>query len=369
MAQTFAARDPEPYGLDGAMEFPPHKLSENLPGRATPDAYSSSFSGRVISYDDFVLTSLDEDPQDFSLIKTAVPSWDNDCRRPNRGLTLEGISPKKYEKWLQELLLRAMERPIDGTPIVAINAWNEWAESAYLEPDVFYGASFLNATARALRSSILDYAARLEQHETLRPAERVSVILPNYNHEKFIAEHIQTILDQNRSPDEIIFLDDCSSDNSVSLARQVLETSTIPFRIVLNDKNSGGVFKQWIKGLSLANHSLVWVAETDDSAHRDFLKNLLPIFKDGSVTAAFGRISCITPDGEPRFDLDGYFDGFKLSWKESKTVTAFQAFRETLRYAMLAQRFRSRLSQAPFTRGRNLPFVHINSPATGTSML
>ncbi len=35
------------------MEFPPHKLSDNLPGRPTPDAYSSDFTGRVIDYDEF----------------------------------------------------------------------------------------------------------------------------------------------------------------------------------------------------------------------------------------------------------------------------------------------------------------------------
>ena len=154
MAQTFGDRDPRPHGLDGAIEFPPHKLSDELPGRPTPDAYSSDFAGRVIAYDDFVKTSLDEDDPDFPLIKTIVPSWDNDARRPNRGLTLEDSTPIKYQNWLFELLTRAIDAPIFGTPIVAINAWNEWAESAYLEPDVHLGAANLNATARAYVSAL-----------------------------------------------------------------------------------------------------------------------------------------------------------------------------------------------------------------------
>ena len=73
--------------------------------------------------------------------------------RAARGLTFEGVSPSKYQAWLHRLIRRALERPVFGTPIVAINAWNEWAEAAYLEPDVYYGASFLNATARALASA------------------------------------------------------------------------------------------------------------------------------------------------------------------------------------------------------------------------
>ncbi|MBB4198752.1 glycosyltransferase involved in cell wall biosynthesis [Rhodoblastus sphagnicola] len=329
MAQTFGETDPSIHGLDGALEFPPHKLSNHLPGRPTPDAYSAEFAGRVIAYDDFAKASLEEDePEDYPLIKTIVPSWDNDCRRPNRGLTLEGIAPKKYEKWLTELVNRAIDTPIHGTPIVAINAWNEWAESAYLEPDVHYGAAFLNATARAYVSAVNARARRAPQEEVgfgARP--RVSVIFPNYNHSRFLPERLGSVLDQTLQPDEIIFLDDCSSDDSVEVARKILGRSPIPHQIVVNEKNSGGVFRQWLKGLSLAKYDLIWVAETDDSADRRFLSNILPAFARDDVMAAFGRITCIDPDGAPRKDLDGYFDAMEnFSWGVSCVVPAFKAF-------------------------------------------
>jgi hypothetical protein len=152
MAQTFGERDPRLYDLEGALEFPPHKLLDRVldKARSKADAYSDRFLGTVIRYDDFARASLQENEENFPLIKTAVPSWDNEARAPNAAyLTLEALSPRKYEAWLTELIRRAIDGPIFGTPIVAINAWNEWAEGAYLEPDVYYGASFLNATARA----------------------------------------------------------------------------------------------------------------------------------------------------------------------------------------------------------------------------
>lgn len=154
MAQTFQRDDPRPYGLDGAMEFPPHKLGSRLNPREVLDAYSSEFAGRVMSYDDLIETSLAEPPTAYPLIKTIIPSWDNEARRPNRSVIFEGSTPPKYEAWLQALVERAMEQPVHGASIVAINAWNEWAEGAYLEPDVHYGAAYLNATARALNAAV-----------------------------------------------------------------------------------------------------------------------------------------------------------------------------------------------------------------------
>ena len=115
------------------------------------------------------------------------------------------------------------------------------------------------------------------------------------------------MLNQTVLPNEIIFLDDCSSDDSIEVATALLAKSRIPYRIVVNKKNSGGVFRQWMKGLSLARHELIWVAETDDSVDHRFLSNILPAFAREDVMAAFGRITCIDKDGAPRGDLDNYF--------------------------------------------------------------
>lgn len=329
MAQTFGARDPEVFGLDGAMEFPPHKLSDNLPGRPTPDAYSAEFTGRVIDYDEFCDASLKELPQAFPLIKTVVPSWDNDSRRPNRGLSLEHTSPKKYQRWLQTLLERAIAKPIFGRPMVAINAWNEWAEGAYLEPDLHYGAAYLNATARAINQATrsvrpMRKVARSSQSLALP----ITVILPNYNHERFLKDRIGSVLAQTHRPDEIIFLDDCSSDGSVALAEELLSASEIPYRIVRNEQNSGGVFRQWLMGLELARNNLIWIAETDDSAHPEFLARLVPYLARDEIAGAFGHIRCIDESGQALHDLDSYFDNLvNFSWDDACVVPAHRAFK------------------------------------------
>lgn len=143
--------DPTSYGLDGAVEFPPHKLSQET-ARINEDLelFDSDFSATVHAYEDLAETSLKLPVPDYPLIKTIVPGWDNDPRREGKGLVVHGATPEKYQDWLEKLIAYTKRHPFYGQQILCVNAWNEWAEGAYLEPDVHAGAAFLNATARAL---------------------------------------------------------------------------------------------------------------------------------------------------------------------------------------------------------------------------
>jgi glycosyltransferase involved in cell wall biosynthesis len=157
MGQTFKALDPAAFGMDGAIEFPPHKLTQDMTSINTSLQYLDiEFEGKAYRYDDVVRVSLDEPKPLYPLIKTAVPSWDNDARRQGNGLVLTDSTPQKYQAWLSELVDRAVQNPFFGEPIVCVNAWNEWCEAAYLEPDLHYGSAYLNATGRALAGRSLE---------------------------------------------------------------------------------------------------------------------------------------------------------------------------------------------------------------------
>ncbi len=151
MAQCFKDNDPRRHGLDGAVEFPPHKLAQDMPNiNDAVETFDADFDGDILPYEDIVAASLGELAPDFPLIKTVSPGWDNDARRQGSGLTIHGSTPAKYERWLSELVARARRKPFFGEPLVCVNAWNEWAEGAYLEPDLHFGSAYLNATARAV---------------------------------------------------------------------------------------------------------------------------------------------------------------------------------------------------------------------------
>jgi hypothetical protein len=151
MSQSFDDFDPRPFGMDGAVEFPPHKVTKFVPQiNSEAQCLDDTFGGQIYRYEDVVRYSLDETQPPFPLIKTAVPSWDNDARRQGKGLVIHGSTPAKYEAWLGALVEKALREPFFGEPIVCINAWNEWCEGAYLEPDLHFGSAYLNATGRAV---------------------------------------------------------------------------------------------------------------------------------------------------------------------------------------------------------------------------
>ncbi|HTI02853.1 MAG TPA: glycoside hydrolase family 99-like domain-containing protein [Acidisoma sp.] len=151
MGQGFDATDPSEFGMDGAIEFPPHKLTASLPKiNDSLEWLDMEAMPHVVSYQDTVAISLAEPAPAYPLIKTAVPSWDNDPRREGRGLVLHGSTPAAFGEWVSALVARAEKTPFFGQPMLCINAWNEWAEGAYLEPDLHYGSAYLNALARAV---------------------------------------------------------------------------------------------------------------------------------------------------------------------------------------------------------------------------
>ncbi len=153
MVQGFGEEDPREFGLDGAVEFPPHKVCAGLNNiNEYCQFLDNNYKGLVRDYASVVNKSLAEPAADYPLFKTVSPHWDNDARREGAGMTIHGSTPELYEKWLNGALDYAEANPVNDESIVFINAWNEWAEGAYLEPDVHYGHAYLNATKRAVKS-------------------------------------------------------------------------------------------------------------------------------------------------------------------------------------------------------------------------
>jgi len=147
-AKTYDTGDPTFYGFDAVVEFPPHGL-RTVPMHERLDFLDPDFDGTVVDYRQFVVDCVSTRDPSYMLHRTVMPGWDNTARRMHQALVFAHASPEVYELWMREVVARAYSKP-PNERLVFINAWNEWAEGAHLEPDRRFGRQYLEATQRAL---------------------------------------------------------------------------------------------------------------------------------------------------------------------------------------------------------------------------
>lgn len=126
----------------------------------------------------------------------------------------------------------------------------------------------------------------------------VSVIIPNYNHEKYLDLRIKSILMQTFQDFEIIILDDKSPDNSKNIIEQYRNHPKVS-HIIYNENNSGSTFIQWNKGFELSKGDYIWIAESDDFCDKTLLEKLLKaIIEDKMNVIAFCQSQLVNSKGE-----------------------------------------------------------------------
>jgi lipopolysaccharide biosynthesis protein len=144
------AKHPAEFGMSAALERP---LSNWAYGRirdVSKDLHSySKLKADILSYSDVVSYFKREVPKhDFEVVPSLLPGFDNTARYGGNAHVVHESLPDMFSDWLRDTIDRAQELS-EKNRFVVINAWNEWAEGAHLEPDLRFGYAFLNAVGRA----------------------------------------------------------------------------------------------------------------------------------------------------------------------------------------------------------------------------
>lgn len=142
--------DPHDLGFDASVQWQPEERAmgprlthwSDVPG-ATGADQAALDANSVFRYDDLAAAAVAAPRPPYPSHPCVVPRWDNTPRRRGGGATLFlGSTPERYRWWLE----REVERTrADDPRLVFVNAWNEWSESAYLEPDAHDGHRYLQA--------------------------------------------------------------------------------------------------------------------------------------------------------------------------------------------------------------------------------
>ncbi|RUX64969.1 DUF563 domain-containing protein [Mesorhizobium sp. M7A.F.Ca.US.014.04.1.1] len=138
--------DYEQYEFDAGVEFPPHNMKFHGVKEIVPTY--KPFEGYPVEYANVARDFLSRDHSRKRIYRTVFPDWDNTARVKNRSLIVLGSTVANYERWLRGSSSLTRANRAEGDQLVFINAWNEWAEGCYLEPDRRHGRGFLEATLR-----------------------------------------------------------------------------------------------------------------------------------------------------------------------------------------------------------------------------
>ncbi len=150
---SFGLTSSQEVGADGLVEFPPHNSANARclqPPKAKPD-----FKGNFFDLSAFALDSLGRLPEKSHFYRGIIPGWDNTARNQNRSMIIVNDSPGVFEKWLTYLRKYSTltSRNNSQADFIFVNAWNEWAEGAILEPSNRFGRKMLEAVKSSLETS------------------------------------------------------------------------------------------------------------------------------------------------------------------------------------------------------------------------
>lgn len=142
--------DPYANGFDSSIEFPPlnitpvEKINEEIEG------LEEDFDGGIYDYEQYATQLMLREAVPYKRFRGIIPGWDNTARRGKHASLFAGSEPQTYEVWLRSIVEETRKKFPAGERLIFINAWNEWAEGAHLEPDARNGRAYLEATKRAL---------------------------------------------------------------------------------------------------------------------------------------------------------------------------------------------------------------------------
>ena len=149
---TRGATDPKQFHLDAGTERVLHDWTDNAVRDIGEELHSyHDLNAHILSYDEVAsFYEKQTDPKPFTYFRSLIATWDNTARYGKDAYLVHGSTPQRFQEWLERLMEYSRKTLDEEKRFIVVNAWNEWAEGAHLEPDTHYGYSYLNAIGRAL---------------------------------------------------------------------------------------------------------------------------------------------------------------------------------------------------------------------------
>jgi glycosyltransferase involved in cell wall biosynthesis len=344
--QSAGTTDPRVFGFDAAVEFPPNG-ARGVDVEDTITGLALNFTGRVWDYRDETKWFLSKPVPEYQLHRGLMVSWDNSPRRGDRSFIWANATPDEYHNWLSGLV-RDVHTREEASEYIFVNAWNEWAEGAHLEPDLKNGHAYLQATQRALLQDLpapTTSFVSLDHKNNGGGGPLVSVIVRSRNNHRFIREAITSVDSQTYANIELIVIDDGSTDGSRALVEQLL--ADVHFRrVTFKTQPTLGAAATIDRGIMLSQGDYVAILNSDHAFAPERIKTLVERAPVGEDAFLFSGV-CFYSSRENRIMHDDGGDD-RVRWYAEGLRLA--AVTPTVGFALLGARLATTTSNFFFNR-------------------
>ena len=213
LTHAFEHIDPLSIGFDAATEFAPNSFPlEDI--TSNQSFFNTQYGGKIYDYKSAINHSISFKQPKYTKFRSLCPSWDNESRKPGKGTTLLNASPNSYKRWLEYILYYTHNNLKKEEQLVFINAWNEWAEGAYLEPDRKFGYAYLEATYNEMQKFSSERLQLISASQGREKNHDTAVVVHLYyielwdeikNNLKYLNEQFDLYINVNNNCD-IVFL-------------------------------------------------------------------------------------------------------------------------------------------------------------------
>lgn len=111
---------------------------------------------------------------------------------------------------------------------------------------------------------------KIQQHTATVP--RVTIVVPNYNHARYLQESLGSIAAQTRAPDRVLIIDDASTDDSIAVISRFIANRP-NWELIRHDENKGVVFGQ-NQALSAVDTEWIGFLGADDALYPTYLEKV-----------------------------------------------------------------------------------------------
>lgn len=268
MTSSFDSFDPLTIDFDLQIEFAPNNMSLSKINPSDIGVNIQNFDGNIYKWDDLLSRSKEYLPASFPVSRCINPGWDNTPRKGNSANIVHGCTPRKFLNLAEYAVNYTSTNKQGTTGLLFINAWNEWAEGAILEPSSHLGYAYLSA----YRQACANIACRL--NKTLNIDKDLNIGIHIHAHyPELLPEILNAISASN------VLTDLKSIAVTTQLSKRLICHEIIdkyprlkPLSIVIGMDNWGRDIKPFLRVLRMwlgQNINLVLKLHTKKSLHRE----------------------------------------------------------------------------------------------------